>query len=172
MGNQNLYFVFMKQDGSAKVIYAFGNGVTSVTPSEIVYTFANPTGTTETKTIEQEDIARLLNENNAFDINDYMYVNVNGSVEFNNVLDVALPTVTTQPVDTTVADGAQLDLIVAGTDYDSVQWYQDGEAIVGATSETYTVAVADSDDAGEYYCVLVDSLVNLKTKVVTVTVTA
>jgi len=47
------------------------------------------------------------------------------------------------------------------------QWYFEGEAIVGATSSQLTVASADDESVGEYYCVLSNSYGETTSKTVT-----
>lgn len=62
------------------------------------------------------------------------------------------PTITTPPATTNVAPGGTLTLTVAatGTAPLTYQWYDNGSAIGGATSSTYTVSNASSANAGSY----------------------
>ena len=47
------------------------------------------------------------------------------------------------------------------------QWYKNGEAIVGASSEEYTISEFDPDwDAGEYEIQVSNAYATLKTKAV------
>jgi DNA/RNA endonuclease G (NUC1) len=62
------------------------------------------------------------------------------------------PTITTAPVAQTVVAGTDATFTVAATGSDplSYQWRKEGEAIVGATTASYTIAGAQPTDAGNY----------------------
>ncbi len=59
--------------------------------------------------------------------------------------------ITTQPFNRTLCAGNTLTLTVAASNGTGYQWYQNGSAITGATSATYTVASASLTDTGSYY---------------------
>ncbi len=63
------------------------------------------------------------------------------------------PTITTHPDDAFACEGnsAEFEVIAEGTEPLYYQWYHDGEPIAGATEATYTIDMAGTDDAGEYY---------------------
>ncbi|MFA5417478.1 MAG: immunoglobulin domain-containing protein [Bacteroidales bacterium] len=86
------------------------------------------------------------------------------------VVTIPSPTVTTHPSDVTVCEGDPFDLVAAGNNVDSYQWYHDGSAISGATSATYSVPSALAADAGSYYCELSNSCGSVNTNTATVTV--
>jgi pectate lyase/pectin methylesterase-like acyl-CoA thioesterase len=62
------------------------------------------------------------------------------------------PSVITQPLPVTVIAGAQAQFMVtaAGSSPLSFQWRKDGVSIPGATNDTFTIAGATADDAGNY----------------------
>jgi hypothetical protein len=70
------------------------------------------------------------------------------------VLTVASPiTITSQPVSVGVNVGgsATFSVIATGTGTLTYQWYKDGEAILGATSSSYTVVNVQPATEGDYY---------------------
>ncbi len=69
------------------------------------------------------------------------------------------PAITTQPASVSVTTGgsATFSVVATGTATLTYQWYQDGVAISGATASTYTVADADSTEAGSYFVVVTNA---------------
>ena len=72
---------------------------------------------------------------------------------------VVAPTITQQPSDVTVTEGsaASFAITATGTVPLSYQWYKGVDAIVGATSATYTIAATALTDAGSFTCVVTNS---------------
>jgi len=90
-----------------------------------------------------------------------------GGDDSSNTAVIAPPAVTTQPVSATVASGTSTTLSVVATGESlSYQWYRDGTAVSGATSATYTAAVA-----GSYYVVVTNSAGAAQSSAATLTVT-
>ncbi len=69
------------------------------------------------------------------------------------------PQITTQPQGAVVVTGNSVSFTVAasGTTPLTYQWRKNGTAIGGATSATYTIASAQTGDAGSYSCVITNS---------------
>ncbi len=69
------------------------------------------------------------------------------------------PRITAQPVAASVVAGASaaFSVTATGTPAPSYQWRRDGEAIVGATSATYSIASAGVSHAGTYTVVVSNS---------------
>ncbi len=84
------------------------------------------------------------------------------------------PAITTQPSSQTVTAGASVSFTVAasGTSPLTYQWKKSGTAISGATSATYTIASAQSADAGSYTCVVTNSVGSATSNAATLTVSA
>lgn len=61
----------------------------------------------------------------------------------------AMPTITTQPANTSFCTGTSLDLSIV-SDATTFQWLKEGVAIVGETSATLSIATASASDAGNY----------------------
>ncbi len=75
------------------------------------------------------------------------------------VADSTPPTITSQPINTVVFEGNQLQLSVVATGITgrtlSYQWYKGSAIITGATNSTYVVASASAtNDVADYYCVV------------------
>ncbi|MBO4545438.1 MAG: immunoglobulin domain-containing protein, partial [Verrucomicrobia bacterium] len=66
------------------------------------------------------------------------------------------PTIIAQPSDRTVTEGgsAQFSVGVIGTTSFNYQWYKDGRAINGATSDSYRIDEVDRSDAGNYFVIV------------------
>lgn len=75
--------------------------------------------------------------------------------------------VATQPVSGEVAAGAanSLKFVVSGATNLTYQWYRDGVAIAGATSDTYTIAKTGLSDEGNYYAVASDGRTAIQSQV-------
>ena len=69
------------------------------------------------------------------------------------------PVIAAQPGNASVVVGqaAQFRVVMDGSDYFVYQWYRDGRAIAGATSDVYVTPKARSADDGEQYSVTVRS---------------
>src|SRR5690606_25834850 len=52
--------------------------------------------------------------------------------------------------DQTIGTGGTLALIATSSNASSFQWYKDGNIIIGATNNTYTITNATAADAGKY----------------------
>ncbi len=86
----------------------------------------------------------------------------------------AAPSIQTQPRSQTVTAGstAQFSVIGSGHPTPTCQWYFNGTAINGATGATFTVAAAQSTDAGTYTVKLVNSAGSVTSDPATLTVSA
>jgi Immunoglobulin domain/Immunoglobulin I-set domain/NHL repeat len=69
------------------------------------------------------------------------------------------PTITVPPFSTHVTLGQAVTLSVEGTGYPlpTYQWLKGGVAILGATSESYTIATTTAESAGDYSVALTNS---------------
>lgn len=70
----------------------------------------------------------------------------------------AAPIVTTQPISQVVKTGDPASFFVAGTGTGTLtyQWYLNGNPILGATSDTYSIASVGAADYGHYTCIITD----------------
>ncbi len=64
----------------------------------------------------------------------------------------AIPVIITDPVSQTVVAGVTVEFTVVAQNGDTYKWYHDGDEVIGATTDTLTVADVDTSDEGEYYC--------------------
>ena len=82
------------------------------------------------------------------------------------------PTIGTQPASLAVTAGAAASFTVAATGSGtlSYQWKKDGTAISGATAATYSIAAAQSSDAGSYTVVVTNSINSVTSNAATLTV--
>lgn len=82
------------------------------------------------------------------------------------------PTITTQPASVTVTAGASATFSVTatGTGTLTFQWFFNNNAISGATNFVYTVTNAQSFNAGNYHCVVTNSIGSATSNTVTLTV--
>src|SRR5262249_12299840 len=84
--------------------------------------------------------------------------NIAGTVtSANAVLAVNIPpSITTQPANSTVNQGqsASFSVVATGTAPLGYQWNKNGSAISGATASSYSIASAQSSDAGSYNVVV------------------
>ncbi len=90
---------------------------------------------------------------------------------------VTAPAITTQPTPQSVAVGGSATFAVVATGSSlTYQWYKfdnatsAGVAVSGATSSSYTISSATTDNAGSYYVVVTNSAESLKSDVVALTV--
>jgi hypothetical protein len=60
------------------------------------------------------------------------------------------PTITTQPVGGTFDQGSDITLSVVADGGTKFQWTKDGKEIAGATTSSYTISDASTNDAGSY----------------------
>jgi alpha-tubulin suppressor-like RCC1 family protein len=69
------------------------------------------------------------------------------------------PTITSNPINQVLANGATLNLSVAvsGTGPFGYQWFKDKGMVLGATSSTFTVANAGVTNSGVYYVVVTNA---------------
>lgn len=82
------------------------------------------------------------------------------------------PAITANPASQILATGGSLTLSVAAAGSGlTYQWYLNGTAIAGATSSTYSVAVAGATDAGSYSVVVSNGAVGSTSAAATVAVT-
>ncbi|MCF7763615.1 MAG: immunoglobulin domain-containing protein [Verrucomicrobia bacterium] len=109
------------------------------------------------------------------DAGDYAVIvsNFAGSTTSETVrLDVSVPlSISAQPVDQALTVGAALNLSVAasGTDPITYQWQLNGSDIAGATAASYSVASAQSADAGAYTVVVTNPVGSVTSATATVT---
>ncbi len=84
------------------------------------------------------------------------------------------PSITTQPANVTVTAGASATfaVVASGTATLTYQWSKAGAAISGATSATYTIAAAQTTDAGSFTCVVTNSAGTATSNAATLTVNA
>ncbi|NCA85739.1 MAG: T9SS type A sorting domain-containing protein [Clostridia bacterium] len=82
-----------------------------------------------------------------------------------------LTTITDQPMGATVVYGQPFELTVVAENATGYQWYLNGEMIVGATTDTYSVAMAMPADGGTYYVMVFGECGDVMSDVVTVTIT-
>jgi pectate lyase len=84
------------------------------------------------------------------------------------------PTITTQPASQTVTAGSSVtfNVVASGTAPLSYQWKKGGVDIAGATSASYTIASAQSADAGSYTVVVSNSAGSVTSNAATLTVNA
>jgi len=84
----------------------------------------------------------------------------------------AAPSITTQPVSRSAAEGAAVSFTVAATGSGPLayQWKKNGTAIAGATTATYSIASVQTGDAGGYLCTVTNtySSVDSNTAILTV----
>lgn len=85
-----------------------------------------------------------------------------------------IPTITTQPASASVTAGSSVTLIVGATAAGATtyQWSKNGTAISGATSASYTVASAQTTDAGSYTVAVTTSAGTTTSNAATLTVNA
>jgi hypothetical protein len=86
---------------------------------------------------------------------------------------VALPTITAQPIGGTFFPGDQLNLAVTATftGNDTYVWKKNGTVIPGATLKTYTIPSLVAGDAGDYMCVVTNTLTSVSASLNTATAT-
>src|SRR5207302_726342 len=84
-----------------------------------------------------------------------------GKVAATNNPPPVMPSIATQPTNQTVTIGqtATFMVVAAGTAPLSYQWQENGTAISGATSASYTTAATRSSDMGSLCVVLVSTFV-------------
>lgn len=84
------------------------------------------------------------------------------------------PTITTQPVNQAVTTGSSVtfSVVASGTAPLSYQWRFNGTNISGATSASYTIASAQSANAGSYTVVVSNSVGSATSNAATLTVNA
>lgn len=84
------------------------------------------------------------------------------------------PSISSQPASLTVTVGssATFSVTATGTNPLTYQWQKGGVAIAGATSPSYTIASAQSTDAGTFTCVVTNSAGAVTSSAATLTVTA
>ena len=86
----------------------------------------------------------------------------------------AAPTITTQPQSQTVTTGAnvQFSVTASGKPTPTYQWYFNGAAISGATNSTFSLASAQSTNAGNYTVTISNSSGSVTSNTATLTVNA
>ncbi len=84
------------------------------------------------------------------------------------------PAITTQPSSVTVTAGATatFTIVASGTGPLSYQWLKSGVVVSGATAASYTIASAQTSNAGNYTCVVTNSAGSATSNPVTLTVNA
>jgi hypothetical protein len=86
---------------------------------------------------------------------------------------VVAPTITTQPTSASVAvgSGVTFSIVASGTAPLAYQWKKSGASLNGATAATYSIAAAQSGDAGTYTCVVANSAGSATSNAATLSVT-
>jgi hypothetical protein len=84
----------------------------------------------------------------------------------------APPSITTQPQNQTVTNGnsAAFSVVASGSAPLNYQWIKDNAALAGATTSSYTVSAASTNNAGAYSVVVTNSSGSLTSSVATLTV--
>lgn len=84
------------------------------------------------------------------------------------------PSITLQPVNVTVTEGASatFSVGVTGTAPFTFQWFKSTTAINGATNSSYTMAATTTADAASYKCTITNSAGTVTTNAVSLTVNA
>lgn len=84
------------------------------------------------------------------------------------------PSVTTPPASLSLNPGQSgtLSVVAAGTAPLTYQWKKDGTAVTGATGASYTIASAQTSDAGSYTTTITNAYGNVTSSAATVTVTS
>jgi len=87
---------------------------------------------------------------------------------------VIAPSITTQPnaVTVTAGNSASFTVVAAGTAPLTYQWSKDGVAIAGATATSYSIAAAQTADAGSYTVVVTNAAGFAASNAATLTVNA
>ena len=85
-----------------------------------------------------------------------------------------LPVIATQPssLSITAGNGASFTVTAGGTPAPTFQWQRNGSAISGATQSSFTLASAQTSDAGDYTVVVTNALGSVTSAKATLTVTA
>ena len=85
-----------------------------------------------------------------------------------------IPGIATQPQSQTVPAGSnvQFSVTASSTPAPAYQWYFNGNAIVGATTNTFSLASARNADAGDYTVVVTNSLGSVTSNKATLTISA
>jgi hypothetical protein len=83
------------------------------------------------------------------------------------------PTITTQPLSQSVSAGSSVmfSVVASGSATLSYQWNLGGSPISGATSSAYTIASAQSSNAGSYSCTVTNAVGSVTSSAATLTVT-
>jgi hypothetical protein len=84
----------------------------------------------------------------------------------------ALPVISSQPANVTVATGGTASFTVVATGATGYQWTFNGGAISGATGPTHTIANAQAAHAGSYFVILTNAAGSLNSDPATLTVNA
>ena len=85
------------------------------------------------------------------------------------------PSISAQPTNAigSVGGSANFSITASSTSGTiSYQWYQNGSAILGATSANYSIASIASSDAGSYYVVMTNSVTSVTSNTVTLSIVA
>ncbi|MBI4625978.1 MAG: immunoglobulin domain-containing protein [Verrucomicrobia bacterium] len=83
------------------------------------------------------------------------------------------PTIVAQPANQTVEAGRSvaLSVVASGTPAPTFQWRKDGTAIPGATSGSFSIAIVQPADAGNYSVIVSNSAGSVSSGIATLTVT-
>jgi hypothetical protein len=101
--------------------------------------------------------------------------NASGASGWKGIVTVTTPTtlaIMTQPMSVTAAVGQAITLrvIATGSERLSYQWFKNGTALVGATTDTLAFAAAQAADAGTYYAVVANNEGSATSQTATVTI--
>ena len=85
---------------------------------------------------------------------------------------IIAPTITTQPLDSTVNEGEPVtfNIVATGTEPLSYQWYKDSIVIVNEIYDTLYIASASSVDSGLYYCIVTNLVDSIQSSTATLTI--
>jgi glucose/arabinose dehydrogenase len=102
----------------------------------------------------------------------YINYGTNGSLSRLEYTLQYTPVIVNQPASQTIfaADAVSFSVSASGIQPFSYQWQKNGVAISGATSSTYTIASATTNDAGNYSCVVSNSYGSTNSTAATLTV--
>jgi len=168
----NPYGVTVDAAGNLFVADSFNQIIRKISPQGAVTTLAglvDAPGSTD----DTGQVARFYYPNGiAVNAAGTLYV-TSGTTVRKGVL-ATLPVIATQPssLSITAGNGASFTVTAGGTPAPTFQWQRNGSAISGATQSSFTLASAQTSDAGDYTVVVTNALGSVTSAKATLTVTA